>query len=184
MLQQAAPVSSTFAAGLVACRINHLSIPDRPDATCRRTPASARHGMALCSNRRRKRRQRISHIVRFGYCLLTSTSARCVSPKARKRGRHYAECVSQYLHAQRGTRSVIRVVNSQQLICQFCRQSTMSASRTSAMAIGSMISNSSAFHLPKAASEFLPPAPDRFFHEQHCAESISNVHRQRQRLPC
>ncbi len=146
MLQQTTHVSSTFAAGLVACRINHLSITDRPDATYRRTPASARHGKALCSNRRRKRCQRIGHIVCFMYCLLTSTSARCVSPKARKRSRHYAECVLQYLHAQHGTRSVIRVVNSQQLIRQFSRQSTRSASRTSAIAIGSMISNSSAIH--------------------------------------
>ncbi len=146
MLQRPRTVSSTFAAGLVACRINHYPSPDHPDATCRRTPASARQAWQLCSNRRRKRRQRIGHIVASWNCLLTSTSARCVSPKAGSAGRHYAECVLQYLHAQHGLALVIRVVNSQQLICQFSRRVRVSASRTSAIAIGSMISNVLPFH--------------------------------------
>ncbi len=183
MLQQTTYRLQTFAAGLVACRINHLSITRPSDATCRRTPASARHGMAVVQHRRRKRRQRISHIVCFVELLLTSTSARCVSPKARKRRQAFAECVLQYLHAQHGTRSGNSLVNSQQLICQFSRQSTSECFRTSAIAIGSMISNSSAISLTKAASGFLPPAPDQSSHRAARAESVSHMHRQRQRLP-
>ena len=139
----------------------------------------------LCSNRRRKRCQRIGHIVCFMVLLAHQhvSQMRFTKSKEAQTGiTQSAFCNIFMLNAVLAL--VIRVVNSQQLIRQFSRQSTSECF--------AYFGNSNRVDDIEQFSHFIDGWQSQNFCrqcrvnlliEQHRAEGVGHMHRQRQRLP-
>ena len=139
----------------------------------------------LCSNRRRKRCQRIGHIVCFMVLLAHQhvSQMRFTKSKEAQAGiTQSAFCNIFMLNAVLAL--VIRVVNSQQLIRQFSRQSTSEcfAYFGNSNRVDD-IEQFSHFIDRRQRQDFCRQRRINLLIEQHRAESVSHMYRQRQRLP-
>ena len=139
----------------------------------------------LCSNRRRKRCQRIGHIVCFMVLLAHQhvSQMRFTKSKEAQAGiTQSAFCNIFMLNTVLAL--VIRVVNSQQLIRQFSRQSTSEcfAYFGNSNRVDD-IEQFSHFIDRRQRQDFCRQRRINLLIEQHRAESVSHMYRQRQRLP-
>ncbi len=177
-------VSTTLAAGLVDCRINHYPSPDRPDAiySSYSCISASRHGnsAATAADRRPARRS----------CYLHGDTA---SPPAYRpasvpqtpdsAGRYCAEHVYQYRRAPPDSCRAYWRYKPRIRPPVRSRGVRVSASRTAAMAIGSIIANISAISLADGRVKISAASAGSIFSSSRMARKASYVHRQRQRLP-